>query len=497
MANIQSQSHPHPHPTSPSQRSEQPHPTARPTGPIIPDSKLNVVFVHLDLGIGGAEQLVLQLATASQSLGHNVQLVTTRCDDDHCFQAFSKSQNGRLANNVYIYGNWIPPSVMGLATALMSTLRMLFLTWQLCRNHRHAHVVVVDVLPTSLPMLLFFMPSAAIFFYCHFPDKLLLRTHGGSVKKLYRFFLDGVEELTMGLADLLVVNSKFTRETVKSTFTSLPPDMPVLYPALDISNLVKPNNKSKNQASPIVSLNRFERKKNIALLIRAYHYLQETYPEVVLPPLIIAGGYDTQNVENVEHRAELQSLVDQLQVPGVQFLLDISDEKRATLFQTALCVVYTPDKEHFGIVPLEAMYAGTPVLAVNSGGPTETVLDGTTGFLRSPTPKDFGEALLELIQDPSKATTMGKAGRQHVENRFGTKLLEREWQHLLQETLHRRNMGRPNHALWNNVGLYFSDALFAIIAVIAMTSFLQWLGCLQQGESIVGGLRRTMNGGEL
>ncbi len=66
----------------------------------------------------------------------------------------------------------------------------------------------------------------------------------------------------------------------------------------------------------------------------------------------------------------------------VSFLTSISDEKRAELLQDALCLIYTPDKEHFGIVPLEAMYAGTPVIAVNSGGPLETVKNEFTGFLR-------------------------------------------------------------------------------------------------------------------
>jgi alpha-1,3/alpha-1,6-mannosyltransferase len=47
----------------------------------------------------------------------------------------------------------------------------------------------------------------------------------------------------------------------------------------------------------------------------------------------------------------------------------------------SLCLLYTPTEEHFGIVPLEAMSAGTPVIAVDSGGPKETVDNEVTGFL--------------------------------------------------------------------------------------------------------------------
>jgi alpha-1,3/alpha-1,6-mannosyltransferase len=47
-------------------------------------------------------------------------------------------------------------------------------------------------------------------------------------------------------------------------------------------------------------------------------------------------------------------------------------------------LIYTPENEHFGIVPLEAMLAGIPVLATNTGGPLETIYDGRIGWLRSP-----------------------------------------------------------------------------------------------------------------
>jgi len=45
----------------------------------------------------------------------------------------------------------------------------------------------------------------------------------------------------------------------------------------------------------------------------------------------------------------------------------ISILEKAQLLQRTACLLYTPDKEHFGIVPVESMYARTPVVAVNSG----------------------------------------------------------------------------------------------------------------------------------
>jgi len=499
---------------------------------------LHVVFIHLDLGIGGAEQLVIQLAKASQDLGYRVDVVTSRCDQGHCFSAVKKP-DGELSKNVWIYGRWIPPNILGVATALMSTLRMLYLTYKVTQlqQHKSAEVVVVDVLPTSIPLLLNWMSTAGVLFYCHFPDKLLLRNNrGGIIKKLYRKLLDTVEESTMGLADTLVVNSKFTLSQVEEHFPilfsrrnkrqqleqqqqhgiKLQP-IEVLYPALDTSNMVQANNRNKTKLSPIVSLNRFERKKNIGLLIRTYAYMMEQIKVgnrkdsnsnndssnvsekenlLLLPPLVIAGGYDTQNIENVEYRGELGALAKELGVP-VDFRLDISDVERATLFQTALCVVYTPDKEHFGIVPLEAGYAGTPCLAVNSGGPIETVRDDATGFLREPTPEAFADALFILIDDPQNATRMGQAGRIHVETTFGTKRFEKEWKNLMKETKGSSVMrnGRSirnfqtKFILWANISLYTIELVMAFVLVILFTWFLRQVGLLDPSQSIVGAVR--------
>ncbi len=60
--------------------------------------------------------------------------------------------------------------------------------------------------------------------------------------------------------------------------------------------------------------------------------------------------------------------------------------QRALLLAACTAVLYTPQNEHFGIVPLEAMAAGRPVVACNSGGPLESVLHLTTGMLCAPEP---------------------------------------------------------------------------------------------------------------
>ena len=126
-----------------------------------------------------------------------------------------------------------------------------------------------------------------------------------------------------------------------------------------------------------LSLNRFERKKNIPLAVRSLALLGENGGNLVL-----AGGFDPRNSENREHFVELEQLVQELGLGHrVTLLKSPSDSEKVWLLKHSACLLYTPAGEHFGIVPLEAMYCGTPVLAVDSGGPLETVGHGETGWL--------------------------------------------------------------------------------------------------------------------
>ena len=72
-------------------------------------------------------------------------------------------------------------------------------------------------------------------------------------------------------------------------------------------------------------------------------------------------------------------------------------EKPTSDCQCKLIAISLLSGEHFGIVPIEAMYCRLPVVAVNDGGPTETVVDGLTGFLCQPNPESFAQVQWESI----------------------------------------------------------------------------------------------------
>jgi glycosyltransferase involved in cell wall biosynthesis len=132
------------------------------------------------------------------------------------------------------------------------------------------------------------------------------------------------------------------------------------------------------------------------------------YPASTRPLLVIVSNFETH-----AERAYVEALARDLAV-DVQFLSNVSDEQLAGLYNAAKAVAYAPIREPFGLVPLEAMACGTPVVAVREGGIAETVVDGETGTLVVRDERRFAEALQRVVTDRGWALERGRRGRDHV-----------------------------------------------------------------------------------
>ncbi|KAJ3314176.1 Alpha-1,3-mannosyltransferase-like protein [Boothiomyces sp. JEL0838] len=397
---------------------------------------LNLAFVHPDLGIGGAERLIVDAAVGLQNKGHSVSVFTSHHDPSHCFE---ETRDGTLS--VIVHGNTIPRHYNGKGHIIFAILKSWWLALVILFNSRVLNqkydLLIVDQLSASIPILR--MAGCNILFYCHFPDKLLTKRES-FVKKLYRIPVDFFEEITTKMADVVVVNSKFTASVFNSSFKLIGETPQVLYPGIALESYDKSVNMQdpavKSLSTPkkmLLSINRFERKKNIELAIKAFAELQKLVPfDFNDLQLVIAGGYDPRVLENVEYLKELSTLateykfkyhvwnIDSPTPKNTQtlFLPSFSDAQRTFLLSNAQCLLYTPSNEHFGIVPVEAMYAGLPVIAVNNGGPTETILDTETGFLCESDPSAFADAISKLIKSPNEKKVLGAHGRKHVKETF-------------------------------------------------------------------------------
>lgn len=95
-----------------------------------------------------------------------------------------------------------------------------------------------------------------------------------------------------------------------------------------------------------------------------------------------------------------------------------NDKDFAKLYSSARIVVCLARKEPFGLIPLEAMACGVPVIAVNEGGYKESIVDGQTGYLIPRSPKILAEKLEYLLSDEKKRSNMGKNARHHIEQNW-------------------------------------------------------------------------------
>ncbi|KAJ8004950.1 hypothetical protein DPEC_G00141600 [Dallia pectoralis] len=386
---------------------------------------VRVVFLHPDLGIGGAERLVVDAAVALRSRGCSIQIWTAHHDPTHCFPETLESDL-----NVVCVGDWLPTSVGGYLHALCAYLRMVYVALYLVFfSGVEYDVVFCDQVSVCIPVLRLSRQRKKVLFYCHFPDQLLTQ-RGSALKKLYRAPIDKLEELTTGMADMVLVNSCFTAGVFRETFRTLDRvQIDVLYPSLNTHTFDRPPAEAQGLEGLIpegvsclfLSLNRYERKKSLGLALEGLSVLKSR-----LSPgdraglhLVVAGGYDSRVAENVQHYTELKEQAAQLGVENsVTFLRSPSDSQKVALLRGSSAVLYTPSREHFGIVPVEAMYCGCPVIAVRSGGPLESVAHGDTGFLCEPTAEAFSLAMEKLFREPQLGRDMGQAGRRRVQEKF-------------------------------------------------------------------------------
>lgn len=382
--------------------------------------KLSICFLHPDLGLGGAEMLVVETAVAMKKRGHYVEVYTSYHDPKRCFR---ETIDGTL--DVHVHDSIFPRSIFGRFVLPLANIRFFWTSMKVMMRHKNLpggyDIIFVDQIPSTVPLLK--ISGARVIYYCHFPD-LLLTMRNNFFKKLYRLPLDYLEEITTKTADIILVNSKFTFSVFKNTFKSIKTNPFVVYPTVNHERVSigknQPSLALENQTY-ILSLNRYERKKNIILAIETVAIILQKLvgQERKNFKLFIAGGYDERVVENIEHLKELKLRVKQLEIDeNVVFFTKVDDLQRNSLLWNCKLVLYTPPNEHFGIVPLEAAAAYKPVIACNSGGPLESILDGVTGYLIPPVPKLWAEKILEITQSEQKLKTMGEAAFKFVVEKF-------------------------------------------------------------------------------
>ncbi len=187
-----------------------------------------------------------------------------------------------------------------------------------------------------------------------------------------------------------------------------PGDYKVIPNGVDVGRFARavPIARWQDGTKNILFVGRFESRKGLLDLLKAYRILRKTGCEC---RLLVAGG----GPQEKEARRYLLTR----KMGGVEFLGRVSDDERDALFKTAdvYCSPAT-GRESFGIVLLEAMAAGTAIVASDIHGYKGVVRRGQEGLLVPPgNPKALAGALAELLSDDQRREAMALAGLERAQ----------------------------------------------------------------------------------
>jgi glycosyltransferase involved in cell wall biosynthesis len=177
----------------------------------------------------------------------------------------------------------------------------------------------------------------------------------------------------------------------------------VIYNGVDSERLT-PNPLERSGEPLFVYLGRLKKYKRVDVVIRAFAGLAASTARME-----IAGVGD--------YRAPLERLVESLNLTErVKFLGFVPEEAKVRLLRRAWASALASPKEGWGISNLEAAACGTPVIAADSPGVRESVIDGQTGILVRPDdPHDMARAMLRIVESPALVSELGMRGRRFAE----------------------------------------------------------------------------------
>jgi len=210
--------------------------------------------------------------------------------------------------------------------------------------------------------------SAKLICYCHTPPRYLygLPTARNFTKnKLVKIIVEFVNHYLRLLdfhysqnVDQYIANSHTTAARIQKFYRR---DALVINPPVDLPNQDLLKETKKSSESYFLTGGRLARAKRFDIAIKACNQLKLN---------LKIFGRDFSGVLD-----ELKSISG----PTIEFVGEINQEEKAKLYQSAKAFIFSADQEDFGIVPVESMSYGCPVIAYQSGGVTETVVADKTG----------------------------------------------------------------------------------------------------------------------
>jgi glycosyltransferase involved in cell wall biosynthesis len=217
--------------------------------------------------------------------------------------------------------------------------------------------------------------------------------------KLYNQRLKVIQTKNVYATKRLLANSNFTKTQIKKLFGL---DTQVSFCGVSseefhpIQGIEEGNN--------IISVGELSPRKGFDFIIESLSIV----PRELRPGLVLASNrIDPLEKKYIVELARVNEV-------KLQILTDLTVDELNVQYNKARFCVYAPILEPFGLVPLEAMSCGTPVIGVREGGVQESIIHEQTGLLLDRNPEKFANAMMHLLSNPTLTAEYGRQGREHV-----------------------------------------------------------------------------------
>jgi D-inositol-3-phosphate glycosyltransferase len=176
----------------------------------------------------------------------------------------------------------------------------------------------------------------------------------------------------------------------------------------------------------IMFAGRIEPLKGIDTLMQAMALIKQRHPDTVKNTCVAIIGGDPWSDNPDAEMARLQAMRQELDIHDIVFFLGAKDQAVLPDYYAAAEMVVMPSHyESFGMVALEAMAMGRPVIASEVGGLAFLIRDGVNGYhVPSRNPEALAERIYELLSNPNCRVEMGRAARHNAE-RFAWPIIAR------------------------------------------------------------------------
>lgn len=276
--------------------------------------------------------------------------------------------------------------------------------------------------------------KAKLLCYCHTPPRYLYGYATArewkknrllnAVGEIANHFLRLVDFTASKNVDQYIANSEEVKRRIEKFYRQ---EAKVIYPPIQMSS--KYHGTSSKQKMPdtkyirhntefYVAGGRLARPKHIDLIIRACR--EADVPLKIFGKAFAGYGEELRELANGKWQMENGK-----KIPLIEFVGEVTDEEKWELLSGAKAYLFASEDEDFGILPVEAMAAGTPVIAYRSGGVQESVIEGETGlFFNELTVASLQKAIKEFERKKFSKEIIKKRASEFSEKAFQEKILK-------------------------------------------------------------------------